>query len=152
MAASRDVRPRVTVAAIVKRDGAFLLVEEKTRDGLRFNQPAGHVEFGESLPAALARETLEESGYAVVPIALIGIYRWQMPRTATTYVRFAFAADVLGHDPSRSLDAGIVRAVWLSEAEIRASKPLHRSPMVLRCIDDFAAGKRYPLELVQDVL
>ena len=140
------------MAAIVERDGSFLLVEEQTRDGLRFNQPAGHVEFGESLPAALARETLEESGYAIVPTALIGIYRWQMPATPTSYVRFAFAADVVGHDSAQPLDAGIVRAVWLTEAEIRASKALHRSPMVLLCVDDFTAGKRYPLELVQDVM
>ena len=99
-------RPAVTVATIVVRDGAFLLVEEETRAGVRLNQPAGHLEAGETLVAAAVRETLEETGYRVAPTALVGIYRWQAPETGATFIRFAFAGDVVAHEPHRALDAG----------------------------------------------
>ena len=144
-------RPVITVATIVARDGAFLLVEEETRAGIRLNQPAGHLEAGETLVAAAIRETLEETGYHVVPTALVGIYRWQTPVTGATFIRFAFAADAVGHDPHRTLDEGILRALWLSYDDLAASRDQHRSPLVLRCVDDFRAGLRRPLDLVTEM-
>lgn len=144
-------RPAATVATIVARDGAFLVVEEATRGGLRINQPAGHLEAGETLVAAAVRETLEETGHHVLPTALVGVYRWQVPETGATFVRFAFAAEVVAHDPARLLDEGILRALWLSHAELVACRDRHRSPLVIRCIDDFLAGRRYPLDLIGEV-
>ena len=144
-------RPAVTVATIVERGGRFLLVEEETRAGLRLNQPAGHLETGESLPAAAVRETLEETGWHVRATALVGVYRWEAPETGTAYVRFSFAADARAHDAARPLDRGIVRALWLTYDEIAAMNASHRSPLVLRCIDDYRAGVRWPLDLVHEV-
>ncbi len=144
-------RPAVTVATIVERDGAFLLVEEMTRSGLRLNQPAGHLEAAETLAAAAARETLEETRYRVAPSAVVGIYRWQAADSGATFVRFAFAAAVVGHEPERALDEGIVRALWLTYDELVAMRPLHRSPLVLRCVDDWRAGRRLPLATVTEV-
>ena len=144
-------RPVATVATIVVRDGRFLLVEETTRHGLRLNQPAGHLESGETIAAAAVRETLEETGFKVVPTGLVGIYRWRAPDNGATFIRFAFTADVVAHDPARALDAGIVRALWMSYDELHAESARHRSPLVLRCIDDYRAGRRQPLELVTEL-
>ncbi|HUW26203.1 MAG TPA: NUDIX hydrolase [Gallionella sp.] len=141
-------KPNVTVAAVIERDGQFLLVEEHTSQGVRFNQPAGHLEANESLPEAAAREVLEESAYSFTPQYLLGIYRWHAPESDTTYLRFAFTGALTGHDPQRKLDSGIIRAVWLTPDEIRAMQARHRSPLVLRCIEDYLAGKRYPLDLL----
>ena len=144
-------RPAVTVATVVERDGLFLLVEEETRAGTKLNQPAGHVEAGESLPAAAGRETLEETGWHVTPTALVGIYRWATPVTGETFVRFSFAGDAQEHDGARTLDVGIVRALWLSYEDVVARRDDHRSPLVLRCIDDYRAGKRWPLNFVAEI-
>jgi 8-oxo-dGTP pyrophosphatase MutT (NUDIX family) len=144
-------RPVVTVATIVARDDAYLVVEEETGAGLRLNQPAGHVEAGESLIAAALRETLEETAYTVAPDALVGIYRWQSPVSGETFVRFAFAAAVIDHDPARALDRGIVRAMWLTYDEICARGASHRGPLVLRCLDDHRAGRRLPLDVITDL-
>jgi len=141
-------KPNVTVAAVVERDGKFLLVEEETSQGLRFNQPAGHLEADESLLVAVAREVLEESAYHFVPQNLLGIYRWHTPESDTTYLRFAFSGNIIGHEPDRQLDAGILQAIWLTPDEIRATQALHRSPLILRCVEDYLAGKRYPLDLL----
>ena len=140
--------PHVTVAAVIERDGKFLLVEEQADQALALNQPAGHWEANESLVAAVARETLEETAYAIQPTALIGIYRWPHPRKNIVYLRFAFTGVILSHDAQRALDEGIVRALWLSPDELRAQSTRHRSPLVLRCIEDYLAGKRYPLDLL----
>lgn len=140
--------PHVTVAAIIERDGQFLLVEEQADHALVLNQPAGHWEANESLAAAVARETLEETAYTIQPTALIGIYRWPHPHKDITYLRFAFTGIILSHDAQRALDDGIVRALWLSPDELRAQSVRHRSPLVLRCIEDYLAGKRYPLDLL----
>ena len=141
-------KPNVTVAAVIERDGKFLLVEEETSHGTRLNQPAGHLEADESLLDAVKREALEESACHFVPQHLLGIYRWHSTESDTTYLRFAFTGAITGHDPDRSLDHGILRAVWLAQDEIRALRARHRSPLVLHCMEDYLAGKRYPLDLL----
>jgi ADP-ribose pyrophosphatase YjhB (NUDIX family) len=145
------VRPAVTVAAIVEEDGRFLLVREQTKRGLRLNQPAGHLEPGESLALGAARETLEEAAWHVEPFALVGVYRWEAPDNGETFVRFAFAARAVAQAHGRALDAGIVEATWLAYDDIVARRDEHRSPLVLRCIDDYRAGRRWPVDIVQDV-
>ncbi|MGC2049544.1 MAG: NUDIX hydrolase [Gallionella sp.] len=141
-------KPNVTVAAVIERDGKFLLVEEETSQGLRYNQPAGHLEADESLLAAVMREVLEESAYHFVPQHLLGIYRWHSSESDTTYLRFAFTGALIGHDPDRPLDNGIMQALWLAPEEIRAAQKRHRSPLILRCVEDYLAGKRYPLDIL----
>jgi len=145
-------KPSVTAAAVIERDGRFLLVEEETAEGIRLNQPAGHLDPGESLLAAAARETLEETAFAFTPTQLIGVYLWRSPPppdgNEVTYLRFAFAGELGAHDPGRALDHGILRALWLTREEIAAHSALHRSPLVQRCIDDYLAGVRYPLDLL----
>lgn len=141
-------KPNVTVAAVIEQEGRFLLVEEETSQGLRFNQPAGHWEPGETLSDGAIREVLEESAYDFEPQHLIGIYRWHADESDTTYLRFAFCGSVTAHHPERKLDEGIVRAVWLNLDEIRANQSRHRSPLILRCVEDYLAGKRYPLDLL----
>ncbi len=138
--------PHVTVAAIVEADGRFLLVEEHTPDGLRLNNPAGHLDPGESPAQGCARETLEETGYAFEPTALVGFYLAQSAQTS--YFRLAFTGTLGAYDPHRPLDTGIVRTLWLSPDEIRASQHLHRSPMLLLGIEDYLLGRRYPLDLI----
>ncbi|HET6801321.1 MAG TPA: NUDIX hydrolase [Casimicrobiaceae bacterium] len=144
-------RPTLTVATVVERDGRFLLIEEKTRNGLRLNQPAGHVESGESIVSAAARETLEEAAWRVDPTALVGVYQWKAATNGTTFVRFTFAAAAREHEPDRPLDAGIVRALWLTYEDVAARPDQHRSPLVLRSIDDYRAGKRWPLGLIANL-
>lgn len=143
-------KPNVTVAAIIERDGKFLLVEEETSQGVRFNQPAGHLEAGESLLAAVEREVLEESAYCFTPQHLLGIYRWHSHESDTTYLRFAFTGAITGHQAERKLDSGILQALWLTPDEIRAIHERHRSPLVWRCIEDCLAGRSYPLDLLID--
>ena len=141
-------KPHVTVAAVIERAGKFLLVEEETDNGIRFNQPAGHLECRESLLDAVSREVLEETAYHFVPRALVGIYNWRNEAKDLTYLRFTFAGEVGAHEPERRLDDGIIAAHWLAADEIRARAQQHRSPMIQRGIDDWLAGKRYPLELL----
>lgn len=144
-------KPSVTVAAIIERNGRFLLVEEETSDGIRFNQPAGHLDPNESLEQAVARETLEEAAHDFSPTALIGMYmsRYLSSRTGleVTYLRFAFTGD-LGAAYDQPLDVGILRTVWMSYDELVACQEKHRSPLVLKCVDDYLAGKRVPLSLL----
>jgi len=140
-------KPNVTVAAVVERTGKFLLVEEETERGRLFNQPAGHLEADESLIAAVIRETLEETAHDFMPQALLGVYQYKSSRE-TTYLRFAFIGEVTGHAARRKLDTGIVRALWLTADEARVLSAQHRTPLVMRCIDDYLAGQRYALELI----
>jgi 8-oxo-dGTP pyrophosphatase MutT (NUDIX family) len=139
------------VAAIIERAGRFLLVEEEADGAIVLNQPAGHLDAGESLLDAVVRETLEETSWHVAPEALIGIYRWPHPTKEITYLRFAFAARPLREDIGRALDREIVRTVWLSPDEIRAARARHRSPLIERCLDDYLAGQRYPLGLLKEL-
>ncbi|MFA9441123.1 NUDIX hydrolase [Uliginosibacterium sp. sgz301328] len=142
-------KPDVTVAALVERDGYYLLVEEHTDQGLRLNQPAGHLEEDESLINACIREAMEETAHHVVPDYLVGVYQWKRPAGDITYLRFAYAARATGKEEGRALDEGIVRTVWMTLAELEASPERLRSPLVLQCIRDHAAGRRFPLELVR---
>lgn len=144
-------KPNVTVAAVVEQDGRYLLVEEQTRDGLRLNQPAGHLEPGESLVSAVIREALEESARHFTPLGLQGVYLATSVSTSTgapvTYLRFAFAGPVGPAIPGRAFDDGIVRCVWLNINEVRASAERHRSPLVLQCVEEHAGGKGFvPLD------
>ncbi len=138
----------VTVAAVVEQDGRFLIVEEQTDEGIRINQPAGHLEPGESIVQGVIRETLEESAYPFKPEGLVGIYRWQHPGKGSTYLRFAFYGEVGAHCTELALDHGILRAVWLRPEELHSCASVHRSPLVLRCIDDYLGGQRYPLDVL----
>lgn len=145
-------RPSVTVAAIIERDGRYLLIEEHTPEGLRLNNPAGHLEPGESPLQAVQREALEETAHTFEPQALLGIYlaRFQRPATGEdiTYVRFAYCGTVGEPQPGRALDEGIVRTLWMHPDEIRAASARLRSPLVWQCIEDHRAGRRLPLDAV----
>jgi len=142
----------VTVAAIVERDGRYLVVEEHTRDGLMLNNPAGHLDPGETPLAGVIREALEETGCRFTPEALVGVYlsraRHRAPASDVTYLRLAFSGTVGEPLPGRALDAEIVRTLWLTPDELRAQAGRHRSPLLMRCVDDHRSGRRYPLELV----
>ncbi len=145
-------KPSVTVAAIVEREGLFLLVEEHTPEGLRLNNPAGHLDPGESPCKGCAREALEETAHLFTPTALVGIYLSRFQREATgediTYLRFAFCGTLGELQAGRALDTGIVRTLWLTPDEIRASSDRHRSPLVVRCMEDYLAGQRFPMEVI----
>jgi len=141
--------PHVTVATVVARDGRFLMVEERARGQLVLNQPAGHLEPGESLQAAALRETLEETGWTVELEHLLGVQQWTSPRTGSHFVRLNFAARPLVHDERRTLDQGIVRALWMSRADLAAEQARLRSPLVLDSIDDWLSGRRLPLDAVR---
>ncbi|HZX69251.1 MAG TPA: NUDIX hydrolase [Rhodanobacter sp.] len=138
-------RPHVTVACVVPDGERYLMVEEEVDGQLAYNQPAGHLEDGESLAAAAVRETLEETGWTVALEHLIGIQQWRSTEHGDAVVRFSFAARAASHDPDRPLDTGIRRALWLTRAEIAALGDRLRSPLVLLSIDAWLAGQRLPL-------
>jgi 8-oxo-dGTP pyrophosphatase MutT (NUDIX family) len=144
-------KPDVTVASIIEREGRFLLVEEHIGQRLVLNQPAGHLEDGESLIEAVVRETLEESAWHFVPQALVGMYLWKQPENGRSFLRVAIAGTVTHHESQRQLDRGIERTLWLSRDQIVAKSARLRSPMVLRCIDDYLSGVRHSLDALQHV-
>ena len=149
-------KPSATVAAIIEQNGRFLLVEEQTPIGIRINNPAGHLDEGESLTDACVRETLEETMFAFEPQSLVGVYMTRTEQGArgasavvdTTYIRFAFCGLLGALQPDRSLDKGILRTLWMTPDELRASVARHRSPMVLQGIEDYLAGHRFDLRLL----
>lgn len=149
-------KPSVTVAAVIEHDGRYLLIEEHTPEGLRLNNPAGHLEVGESLVQACAREALEETAHDFTPGYLVGVYlaRFQRPGASdpmeqdVTYLRFAFGGTLGMHHVARTLDSGIERVLWMTPQEVRDSVAKHRSPMVLQCIEDHVRGQRHPLALL----
>ena len=145
----REWKPNLTVAALIERDGRFLMVEEHTPEGLRFNQPAGHLEPGESLLEASVREVLEEAAHRFVPEYLVGVYQWTRAQGDITYLRFAYGGKSLGEESGRRLDEGIVRALWMTADEVRASTARHRSPLILQCVEDYIAGRRFSLDLLR---
>jgi 8-oxo-dGTP pyrophosphatase MutT (NUDIX family) len=141
-------KPAVTVAAVIENEGRFLFVEEEA-DGRRvLNQPAGHLDPGESLLAAVAREVLEETAHRFVPQALVGVYRWHNRSTGVTFLRFAFRGIANGREEGRALDPEILALHWLTPQELAARRAMHRTPLVERCLADSLAGKSYPLELL----
>ena len=150
-------KPSVTVAAIVEQDGRFLLVEEHTSEGLRLNNPAGHLDPGESPLQGAARECLEETARRFTATALLGLYMSRFTRPArsghaaedVTYLRMAYVGTVSEPEPGRALDSPIVRTLWMTPDEIRASTARHRSPLLLRCMEDHLAGRRLPLDALQ---
>jgi 8-oxo-dGTP pyrophosphatase MutT (NUDIX family) len=146
-----SLRPDLTVAAIVERNGQFLLVEERVGNAIVFNQPAGHVERGEELIAAVIRETLEETAWTFRPEALVGIYLWEQPERQRSFLRFAFCGQVTAHDADRRLDRGIERALWMDRSQMLTRSARLRSPMVMRCVDDYLEGQRFALEICQTI-
>jgi len=145
-------KPSVTVAAIIEQQGRFLMVEEHSGGAVRINQPAGHLEPGESLIDAVVREALEESARSFTPTALVGTYLSRNVSSSrggmsVTYLRFAFAGTV-GPALERPLDDGIIGTIWMSRDEVAACAERHRSPLVLKCVDDYLRGQRAPLDLV----
>jgi 8-oxo-dGTP pyrophosphatase MutT (NUDIX family) len=144
-------KPRVTVAVVAERQQRFLMVEEKVAGLIRFNQPAGHLEDGESLPDAAIRECLEETAWHFEPTALVGIYRWRSARNAETYLRVCFCGRCVPAKSERMLDEEIVAVHWLTLDEIRYRSARLRSPLVLRSIEDYLQQKRYPLDLLIDL-
>lgn len=139
-------RPSATVAAVIERDGRFLLVEERIEGRLVLNQPAGHLDPGESLIEACRREVLEETAHRFAPAALVGIYRWHYAARDVTFLRFCFTGRIEGIE-QRALDREIVRLHWLTPEELFARRAEHRSPLVQRCVDDFRDGRRFPLDV-----
>lgn len=147
-------QPDVTVATIVVRDGRLLCVEERVNGAVVLNQPAGHLEPDETLVDAALRETREETGWDVRLTAFVGAYQWKAPprpgdADGRHYLRFAFAAETERHDPTRELDAGIVKAVWMTPAELAEARERHRSPLVWRVVADYLGGRRHPLSMLQ---
>ncbi len=145
------LQPDITVAAVVESAGRFLVVEERIQGRLVINQPAGHVEDRETLLAAVIREAREETAWAFTPEALVGTYLWRHPETQVSFLRFAFCGSVADHRPTQPLDRGIVRAAWMTRAELMATEHRLRSPLVLRCIDDFLRGQRFALDSVAHI-
>lgn len=144
--------PHATVAAIVEKEGKFLLVEEHSSGQIVLNQPAGHIEEDETFITAVCRETLEETAWHIDPKYLVGLYIYKSALNNTTYHRACFYAEAIRHESARQLDEGIIQAIWMSRDEIAAQQEKLRSPMVLRCIDDYLAGKQYPLNLITEYL
>ena len=145
-------RPRVTVAAIVQRDGRFLFVEERDNQGrLVINQPAGHLEVGETLIEAVIREAAEETAWRIEPNALVGVYVWGKPDRSVTYLRIALAAEAIHEVQGQALDEGIERVLWLNREELLARESQHRSPLVLQCVDDYLTGARHSLDVLKAV-
>lgn len=144
--------PHVTVATVVARSDHFLFVEEHSHRGAVINQPAGHWEEQETLIEAATRETLEETGWHIAISRLCGIYQWRQPNNGETFLRFCFAGDCLQQDPTAELDPAIIAVHWLSREQLLQRQPDWRSPMVLRCIDDYLSNNHYPLDLLHSLL
>jgi len=144
-------KPHVTVAAVIEQDNQFLLVEEKIDGKLVLNQPAGHLEPGESIIDAVIRETREESGCVFKPEHLVGLYRWQMPDKNRTYIRYAFAGKIAQTIENAELDDDIIRTLWLSYDDICEQLSSLRSPLVKQCIDDYRSGQNFSLNLLKEI-
>lgn len=138
--------PDITVAAVTEDGGRFLVVEERIDHQLVLNQPAGHVEHGETLLEAVIREAREETAWRFEPQALVGAYLWRNPATGKTTLRFAFTGTVSDHNPEQPLDTPIVTTHWLTRAQLTDPERRLRSPLVLRCVDDYLGGSRHPLD------
>lgn len=142
-------KPHVTVAAVIEQDRRFLLVEEHTPNGLAFNQPAGHLEQGEDLIAAVRREVEEETAWQFEPESVTAVQLWRKSPAAPTFLRICFAGHCHSHNPAQRLDNGIVATHWLSREEIENNRQRLRSPLVLQSLDAYLNGERYPLSLLK---
>lgn len=142
-------KPNVTVAAVIENDGRFLMIEETSKGRLVINQPAGHLESGETFLEAVQREVLEETGWRFIPQGVTGIYLYPSPDNAITYLRICFHGECHDHQPDRPLDDGIVRALWMTREELTSEEPRWRSPMVMRCIDDYLSGHCFALDFLK---
>ena len=151
MSSSHTFQPHVTVAAVAERDGRFLIVREPIHGRMVLNQPAGHVEDGESFIAAVIRETKEETRWDFEPQGLVGLYRWRTPDRSRTFIRACFHGPVTGCDEHAVLDPAIDSVHWLSAQALQQRRQEHRSPLVPTCLNDYLAGKRYPLDLLTDL-
>jgi 8-oxo-dGTP pyrophosphatase MutT (NUDIX family) len=145
-------KPDVTVAAVAERDGRFLFVEERASGRIVINQPAGHLEDGETFLDAVVRETLEETAWSFVPTSLVGVYVWRPEHQSRTFLRVAFAGELGEHDPARPLDRGILRTRWLTREQLTEPRLRLRSPLVTQCVDDYLAGRRHPLSLISHLI
>ncbi len=145
-------KPHLTVASIIEKDGRFLFVEEEIDNNLVINQPAGHLDDGETLINAVIRETKEETAYTFHPEHIVGIYKWSHPVKGKTIIRVTCCGTVSDHNPKQELDTGIVRALWLTPKEIADSNLNIRSPMVIQCMNDYLSGIRYPLDLINEII
>lgn len=145
-------KPHVTVAAVIEREGRFLVVEEETEKGLRINQPAGHLEKGETLIDAVKREVEEETAWRFVPENLVAVQLWRRNAETESFLRFCFSGYCHDHDPGQSLDAGIRSTHWLSREEIASVSNRLRSPLVLICVDEYLQGRRHPLSIIDSFL
>jgi len=145
-------KPDVTVAAVAQRDGKFLFVEERSGGRVVLNQPAGHLEDGETFLEAVVRETLEETAWRFEPQAVVGVYVWRPPHAARTFLRVAFSGELRDHDPARPLDRGILRTRWLTREQLHEPRLRLRSPLVTQCLDDYLAGVRHPLSLISHLI
>lgn len=142
-------KPHATVAAIIEKDNRFLMVEENIEGKILYNQPAGHLEPDESIIDAAIRETCEETAWQFYPEALVGVYVWKQEEKDITFLRFAICGQCSNHNPEQKLDDGILKAVWMSKEELESKSDQLRSPLVLKCIDDYLANSRQPLEVLQ---
>jgi len=145
-------KPNVTVASLIELEGKFLMVEEKSPNGPALNQPAGHLEPNESMQDAVIRETLEETGYQFTPLAVIGSYLWHNDVNETTYFRTTFMGNVCKEQVADNLDEGIIRALWMTRADILENQHRLRSPIILESINDYLEGKKYPLDVVKSYI
>ncbi len=145
-------KPDVTVAAVAQRDGKFLFVEERSGGRVVLNQPAGHLEDGETFLEAVVRETLEETAWRFEPQAVVGVYVWRPPHAARTFLRIAFSGELSDHDPARPLDRGILRTRWMTREQLHEPRLRLRSPLVTQCLDDYLAGARHPLSLISHLI
>lgn len=145
-------KPHVTVAAVIEEDGRFLLVEETIESGIAFNQPAGHLEQGEDLISAIKREVTEETGRQFEPEAIVAVQLWRRNPQSPSFVRFCFTGHVHSYNPLQTLDEGIIATHWLSRDEIHARQCQLRSPLVLKTVDQYLQGQRYPLNLLHSFL
>lgn len=142
--------PHITVAAIVEKDGKFLMVEEISHGRVVYNQPAGHLDPDESLQQAAVREAYEETGWHIEPTAVLGVAKYYAPENDTIYYRTSFIANAVSFDENAILDDGIQQAVWLSYEELKAAKDKLRSPLVLKNVEQYLAGHQYPLDMICD--
>ncbi len=143
--------PHVTVAAIIEQEGRFLIVKERADDEIVYNQPAGHLESNETLLDAITREVKEETAWQFTPEYIVGLYRMHVTSKNITYLRVCFAGSVNHYDPEQTLDDGIIEALWLDKAGLHEQQHALRSPMVIKCIDDYLAGQRYEIDILKDI-